>query len=122
MPAAGGGGEPAMESPAPTPTPAAADAAARSDTPEAEEIAPVAPPAPATVEPEDRALRDTEPAPNEVGETELPPGESGWNAQGGGTIGASAHVSPWRVTEVALGVFALLLVLATIWAWRARRR
>jgi hypothetical protein len=31
-------------------------------------------------------------------------------------------VSPWRVLEVILGVSALVLALATIWAWRGRRR
>jgi anti-sigma factor RsiW len=31
-------------------------------------------------------------------------------------------VSPWRVLEIVLGVSALVLALATIWAWRSRRR
>lgn len=31
-------------------------------------------------------------------------------------------VSPWRVLEIILGVSALVLALATIWAWRGRRR
>jgi hypothetical protein len=123
--ATGGGSEPAVESPAPTPTPAAAeeaDAAARSDTPEAEEIAPVPPPEPAAIEPTERVLHDTEPAPNEVGEAEPLPGGREWGEYDRGTEGILFHVSPWRVAEVALGVFALLLVLITIWAWRARRR
>jgi anti-sigma factor RsiW len=29
--------------------------------------------------------------------------------------------SPWRVLEIVLGVSALVLALATIWAWRSRR-
>jgi hypothetical protein len=31
-------------------------------------------------------------------------------------------VSPWRVLEIVLGVSALVLALATAWAWRSRRR
>jgi hypothetical protein len=31
-------------------------------------------------------------------------------------------VSPWRVLEIILGVSALVLALATIWAWRSRQR
>jgi hypothetical protein len=31
-------------------------------------------------------------------------------------------VSPWRVLEIVLGVSALVLALATVWAWRSRRR
>jgi anti-sigma factor RsiW len=123
--ATGGGGEPAVESPAPTSTPAAAeeaDAAARSVTPEAEEIAPVPPPEPTATEPTERVLRDTEPAPNEVGEAEPSPGGREWGEYDEGDEGILFYVSPWRVAEVALGAFALLLVLITIWAWRARRR
>lgn len=124
MPAAGGA-EPAAESPAPTPTPSAseaADVAAPSDTPETEKVAPVPPPAPATAEPTEQVLRDAESPPNEAGEAEPPPGdrELGGHDRGDGDI--LSYVTPWRVAEVALGVFALLLVLATIWAWRSRHR
>jgi hypothetical protein len=31
-------------------------------------------------------------------------------------------ISPWRVVEIVLGLTALGLALATVWAWRARRR
>jgi hypothetical protein len=31
-------------------------------------------------------------------------------------------VIPWRGLEIALGLAALGLALATIWAWRARRQ
>jgi len=113
-----GGGEPPVESPAPTPTPAAveaADLATQSDTPEAEKSAPVPPPEPAAAEPTEWALRDTEPAPDAVGETEPPPSDRG-------DADILSHVSPWRVAEVALGVSALLLLVAAFWAWRARRR
>jgi hypothetical protein len=33
-----------------------------------------------------------------------------------------AAISPWRFVEIVLGVTALGLALATVWAWRARRR
>jgi hypothetical protein len=122
---AAGGGEPVTESPAATPTPPAAEAAdaeARSDTPEAKEIAPAPPPEPAATEPTEQVLCDTEPAPNKVEETEPPPGGRESGEYDGGTEGILFYMSPWRVAEVALGVFALPLVLVTIWAWRARRR
>jgi anti-sigma factor RsiW len=125
MPAVGGGGESTVESPAPTPTPSAsgaADVVAPSDTPEEEKIVPVSPPEPATVEPTAQVLRDTEPAPGEVAETEPPPGDGERSEHDRGDQGILFHVTPWRTAEIALGAFALLLVLATIWAWRARRR
>jgi hypothetical protein len=120
--AAGGGGGPTVESPAPTPTPVAeaADAAAQTGTSEAERAAPVPPPGPATAEPTQQILRDTAPAPNEVGETEPPSGDRGPSEQGRGEE-FFFYVTPRRVAEVALGGFALLLLAATIWAWRARR-
>jgi len=37
-------------------------------------------------------------------------------------VAALATISPWRVLEVILGLTALGLALATVWAWRARRR
>jgi hypothetical protein len=33
-----------------------------------------------------------------------------------------ARISPWRVVEAIMGLAALGLALATIWAWRARHR
>jgi hypothetical protein len=109
---AAGGGEPVAESPAATSTPTAAraaDAVAPTSTPP-----PL--PEPATAEPTEYVLPDTaEPAPNAVEETEPSPGYS----LDGDT---SSYVTPWRAAEVALGVSALLLLVATIWVWRARRR
>lgn len=126
MPAMGGGGDSPLESPVPTPTPAAAkeaDTATRSDTPEAEEVASVPPPEPATAESTEQVLRGTEPAPNGVEEVEPPsPGDGEWGEYDKVDEGILSYVTPWRVAEVALGVSALLLVLATIRVWRARRR
>jgi hypothetical protein len=99
-----------------------ADTATRTDTPEAERVAPVPPPEPATAEPTEQTLHDTVPAPNEVEETEPSPADGEWGEYDRSNEGILSYVTPRRVVEVALGGFVLLLVLATIWAWRARRR
>lgn len=117
----GGGGEPPTESPVPTSIPTtgeAADSAASTDMPEPKESVPV--PLPATVESTERAVPDKGPAPDDGTEAGPPPTEGGdedWH-------GAPSPVweTPWRAIEVALGVAALLLALAMVWAWRARRR
>jgi hypothetical protein len=123
-PPTGGGGEPPTESPVPTPTPTmgeAADTVASTDTPEAKESVPEPVPLPATVEPTGRIVRDTEPAPGGEAETELPPPPEDSGGNWGGPA-SSIFEMPWRVIEAALGVVALLLALAMVWAWRARRR
>lgn len=120
VPPTGGGGA-LIESPVPTPTPAAggvADVAAPTGTLEAGEAASVPT---TTSEPEERALRETESALDNVVETEPPlPAESGdedWRAPV-----SPVWVAPWRIVEIALGATALLLALAAVWAWRVRRR
>jgi len=117
--AVGGGGpieEPAA--PAPAASPAVAEEAA---------AAPTAP-ATATAVPE-RGMGGAEPTPGEV--TEVAPlmlEEEEANAaetERGEPEGAVTGIAPallWRVVEVALGLSALGLALATVWAWLARRR
>jgi hypothetical protein len=126
VPATGGGGESPVAPFAPTPTPAAAkevDTVPGSDTPAAEEVAPAPPPEPAATEPTERILRATEPIPDEAWETEPPPDDGEWGEPSRDSEDiVLPYVTPWRAAEVALGVFALLLILATIWAWRTRRR
>lgn len=107
--------------PVPTPTPATggvADVAPSTGTLEAGETAPVPT---TTVEPTERALRETESALDNVVETEPPlPTESrdeDWRGPGSPVL-----VTPWRIVEIALGATALLLALVAVWAWRARRR
>ncbi|MFN2270772.1 MAG: zf-HC2 domain-containing protein [Anaerolineae bacterium] len=117
----GGGGEPPAESPVPTSIPTtgeAADSAASTDMPEPKESVSV--PLPATVESTERAVRDKGPAPDDGTEAGPPPaegGDEGWHRSP-----SPAWETPWRAIEVALGVAALLLALAMVWAWRARRR
>jgi len=55
---------------------------------------------------------DIAPPPVEEGATEPPESEM---------VGA-ARPAPWRPLEIVLGLTALALALATVWAWRARRR
>ncbi len=69
-------------------------------------------------------------APLAVGEGEDAEATEGeWGApeiepeDGPGIEGARlALISPWRVVEVVLGLTGLVLALAAVWAWRARRR
>jgi hypothetical protein len=118
-----GGGESLMESPVPTPTPAAggvADVAAPTGTPVAEMTAPASLPASATAEPTGQPLLDTEPAPPGEVESEPPSAETG--ERDGRWSAFPAEGASWRIVEIALGATALLLALAAVWAWRARRR
>jgi len=118
MPAAGGGLSEEATAPAPSPSPAVVEKAA---------VAPTAP-AVATALPQEET-NGAEPTPSEVAEvaplmveeeeTEAPRDERG--APEGEAVGLRS-VIPWRVLEVALGLAALGLTLATVWAWRARRR
>ncbi len=118
MPAAGGGLSEEATAPAPSPSPAVVEKAA---------VAPTAP-AVATALPQEDT-NGAEPTPSEVAEvaplmveeeeTEAPRDERG--APEGEAVGLRS-VIPWRVLEVALGLAALGLTLATVWAWRARRR
>jgi hypothetical protein len=119
----GGGSEPPTESLAPTPTSTTDEvqgAAVPTDAPEAEATVPAPVPLPATGEPSEPGLHDTLPAPDDVIETEPPSPTSG----GGGDWGRAVLPAgtTLRVVEIALGVTALLLALAMVWAWRARRR
>jgi hypothetical protein len=66
-------------------------------------------------------VRDQGPVPDDEAEAGSPPPTEGGD---GDWHGAPAPVweTPWRAIEVALGAAALLLALAMVWAWRARRR
>lgn len=118
MPAAGGGLSEEPTAPTPSPSPAAVEKAA---------VAPTAP-AMATAVPQEEA-NDVEPTPSEVAqiaplrveeeETEAWVDEQG--APEGETVSLRS-VIPWRVLEVALGLAALGLAWATVWAWRVRRQ
>ena len=118
MPAAGGGLSEEATAPAPSPSPAVVEKAA---------VAPTAPTV-ATALPQEET-NGAEPTPSEVAEavplmveeeeTGAPRGERG--APEGEAAGLRS-VIPWRGLEVALGLAALGLALATIRAWRARRQ
>jgi hypothetical protein len=107
-----------MAAPAPTPSPPVVGEAA--DEGRA--------PATATAAPEEGANLVT-PTPGEVGEL-IPRAEE--EEGRAGTEGEQhareeqglerVAISPWRVVELVLGLTALGLALATVWAWRARRR
>jgi hypothetical protein len=104
--------------PAPTPSPPAAEEAA--EAPEAL--------ATATAVPE-RDETPATPTPGEVGEAtpqvtgeEEPEAAEGRRGMPEREIALRARISPWRVVEIVLGLAALGLALATIRAWRARRR
>ena len=118
VPAAGGGLSEEATAPAPTLSPGVVEKAA---------VAPTAPTV-ATALPQEET-NGAEPTPSEVAEavplmveeeeTEAPRDERG--APEGEAVGLRS-VIPWRVLEIALGLAALGLALATIWAWRARRQ
>ncbi len=118
MPAAGRGLSEEATAPAPSPSPAVVEKAA---------VAPTAPIV-ATALPQEET-NGAEPTPSEVAEvaplmveeeeTEAPRDERG--APEGEAVGLRS-VIPWRGLEIALGLAALGLALATIWAWRARRQ
>jgi len=85
-------------------------------------------PATATAAPKESAILGT-PTPGEVGEL-IPRVEE--EEDRAGTEGEQyvqeeqglerVVISPWRFVEIVLGLTALGLALATVWAWRARRR
>jgi len=82
----------------------------------------------ATVMPE-RGMGSAEPTPSEVGEAapRVVGGEEPETAEGGpgapeSEVAELATISPWQAPEVILGLTALGLALATIWAWRVRRQ
>jgi hypothetical protein len=112
--AAGGGVTEGAGAPTPTAAPLAA------------EIAPAqtATPAP-TLIPEE-SLRSPAPAPS--GENGIiPTANAGELADEGGDQGTHRDItpqliSPWRILEIALGVVAVGMAVATVVAWRARRR
>ena len=118
VPAAGGGLSENATAPAPSPSPAVVEKAA---------VAPTAPTVATTVpqeetngaEPTSSEVAEVAPLMAEEEETEAPRDERG--APEGEAVGLRS-VIPWRGLEVALGLAALVLALATIWAWRARRQ
>jgi len=118
VPAAGGGLSEEATAPAPTLSPGVVEKAA---------VAPTAPTVATDVSKEE--TNGAEPTPSEVAEavplmveeeeTEALRDERG--APEGEAVGLRS-VIPWRRLEIALGLAALGLALATIWAWRARRQ
>ena len=107
-----------MAAPAPTPSPPVVEEAA--DAGRAPAIATAAP---------GEAVNLVTPTPGQVGElvprAEEEEGLAGTEVEppvreepGLGRV----VISPWRVVEIVLGLTALGLALATVWAWRARRR
>jgi hypothetical protein len=108
----------ATPAPEPTPGPPVAE-----ETAEAQRT-----PVTATAAPKESAILGT-PTPGEVGEL-IPRVEE--EEDRAGTEGEQyvreeqdlerVVISPWRVVEIVLGLTALGLALATVWAWRARRR
>ena len=114
--------EPAVLSPTPIPSPAMQKVAEDTST------APVT----AAAEPgEDVGIAEPPPSPGEVGETgpraaeetvaEAEEAAHEWEAPGSARAELT-RTSLWRVLEISLGLTALGLTLATIWAWRIRRR
>ncbi|MFQ6100714.1 MAG: zf-HC2 domain-containing protein [Anaerolineae bacterium] len=64
------------------------------------------------------------PTPGEAAEIAPPvvEEEGEWGASEGERTGPTLiWVTPWRMLEITLGLTALGLALATVWAWRARR-
>ena len=114
VPALGGGGELIEEDTAPV-----------SPVAEAGAVAPTAPATTtATIE---KYAGDAEPTASAVAEVMPPPEEEAGAVEDGRGIpedetSGLAPVTLWRVLEVTLGLTVLVLVLATVWAWRARRR
>jgi hypothetical protein len=116
-------GAPAGLAPAPSAAPALGAVGTPNPTPAAAGAA-VATPSPPTVEGYGGG-----PAPTEAAKRVPSAGEEGGEGalegerfgQEGGTAGR-APALPWRALEIALGLGALVLGAATVWAWRARRR
>lgn len=104
--------------PAPTPTPSVVEEAA--EAPKAAATATAVPEwdkAPVTPTPSEMG----EAAPQVTGEEE-PGAAEGARGVPEREAGLRARISPWRVVEAILGLAALGLALATIWAWRASHR
>ena len=108
----------ATAAPAPTPSPPVVEEAADAQR---------APATPAAA-PEEGVNLVT-PTPGEVGELTLRAEEKEGRTGGEGEQYVREEqdlervaISPWRVVEFVLGLTALGLALATVWAWRARRR
>jgi len=115
VPAAGGGPAEAPATPPPTASPAVAAEAAPSPT------------APATVTAlQQQDMGSAVPTPSEVAGVVPPPSEEEEPSVTEGGRGAegvvSAAILPWRILEAILGLATVGLMLATIRAWRARRR
>ena len=125
--AVGGGADEEAAAPTPTTIPPGTEAPAvlapTASPPVAEEVA-AAPTvaATATAMPES----GVEPAPAEVAprsvEEQAPEATEGEEEAQEREVPALATIPPQRVLEAILGLTALVLALATIWAWRARRR
>lgn len=126
VPAMGGGG-PDEEAAAPTPTviPPVAEEVAAAPTVAAtatvmteRDVSGAAEPTPSE--------GGAEPAPGEVAarsvEEEAPEAPEGAEEAQEREVPALATIPPQRVLEAILGLTALGLALATVWAWRARRR
>jgi hypothetical protein len=108
----------AIPTPAPTPTPSVVEEAA--EAPKAAATATAVPArdeAPATPTPSEAGAA----APPVTGE-EAPEVAAGERGAPEREAGLRARIPPWRVVELILGLAALGLALATIRAWRARRR
>jgi hypothetical protein len=112
MPPAGGGS--IGETPIPTPT---AEASTLEADASATSIPPAPPPSPGGSEATEQALRETELAPG----SEVPVSEEE-DGGGQGEAVILGQAPSWRAAEIVLGLVALTLALATIWAWRSRRR
>jgi hypothetical protein len=104
-PAMGGGGDEEGEPSTPTAAPTSAPTA--------------------TAMPE-RDVSGAEPTPGEVAarpvEEEAPEATKGEEEPPERGVSARVTIPPQRVLEAILGLTALGLALATVWAWRARRR
>jgi len=122
--AMGGGGtmEPAV--PAPIPSPPVAE--------KAEEALTTLPTATTAAR---AAVGVAQPTPSKVGEAGLPleaardeeeeaaePPSGAAESESERVLPQRPVIPPWRALEIALGLIAFGLALATIWAWRARRR
>ncbi len=135
VPAAGGGGP--TDETAPPPAPSASPAAELLAMPsptiveEADEAQTALPTAAAraqavegtpTLTPMEDAALPPQPVEEEAPRAmQIPPGEFGGEAEGEHNV-PSTTIMPWRTLEIVLGLATLGLVIATVSAWRARRR
>jgi anti-sigma factor RsiW len=106
------GGEERLAGPTPT-----AEASTLEADASATSIPPAPPPSPGGSEATEQALRETELAPG----SEVPVSEEE-DGGGQGEAVILGQAPSWRAAEIVLGLVALTLALATIWAWRSRRR